>query len=169
VTKRSSERRRPRFRKSSERRIPAALAEVRGRWLEPTRAAVPYNSRRSARAQRRAPGPAGFDRWALSGGRAPSAARRWPIRTRPLWAFLGTERGTDWAPRRPRCQAEVPEFVSSSAQRAKCPTPKDIGGTPPPLETLLERLICRVPASADLNSPVDSLRFRLDLPTSCGA
>jgi hypothetical protein len=134
VVKRSSVRRRLRFRKSSERRIPAAFAEVRGRWLEPTRAAVPCSSRRSARAQRRVPSPAGFDRWAPSGGRAPSAARRRPIRTRPLWALLGTERGTGWALRRPRCQAEVPEFVSSSAQRAKCPTPKDIGRTPPPLE-----------------------------------
>lgn len=127
VAKRSSERRRPRFRKSSEARTPAAHAEVRERWLEPTRAAVPYNSRRSARAKRRAPDSARFDRGTQSGGRMPSAARRRPIRIRPLRVFPSTERDTSWATRRPKCQTEVSEFVSLPTQRAIGPTLKDIG------------------------------------------
>ena len=47
---------------------------------------------------------------------------RWrPIRFQSLWALRGTERGTRWAPQRPRCQAEGSECVSSSTLRAKCP------------------------------------------------
>jgi hypothetical protein len=104
--------------------MPVELAGVQGRWPESTEAVAPNSSRRSARAQRWAPSPVRFDCWELSGGREAWMARWHPIRFQPLWALRGTERGTRWAPQRPRCQAEVPECVSSSTLRAKCPNQK---------------------------------------------
>jgi len=124
-SKRWSERRRPRSRPASQRRMPVELAEIQEHWPESTGAVAPHSSRRSARAQRWAPSPDCFDCWELSGGREALMARRRPIRFQSLWALRGTERGTRWAPQRPRCQAEVSECVSSSTLRAKCPNQKD--------------------------------------------
>ena len=124
-SKRSSERLRPRSRPSFQRRMPVELAGIQGRWPESTGSAAPNSSRRSARAQRRAPSPACFDCWALSGGREAVMTRRRPIRFQPLWALRGTEQGTRWVPQRPRCQSEVPACVSASTLWAKCPNQKE--------------------------------------------
>ncbi len=124
-SKRWSERRRPRSRPSSQRRMPVELAGIQERWPESTGAVAPHSSRRSAWAQRWAPSPDCFDCWELSGGREAVMTRRRPIRFQPLWALRGTEQGTRWVPQRPRCQSEVPECVSSSTLRARCPNQRE--------------------------------------------